>query len=470
MTKNQILFFFSIVCFLFLQYPLSAQEQTKSNSGPLRVSEKNPRYFTDNQGKAIYLTGSHTWNNLVDMTSSVYPEKFDFAGYLKWMKQYNHNFIRLWAWELLNWNTEGNSETKPRKHTVAPHPWLRTGPGAALDGELKFDLNRFDPEYFTRLKERVEMAANSGIYVSVMLFEGWGLQFSPGGFENHPFHPDNNINGINGDFNKDASAVEIHSLDNEMVTSIQKAYVMHLIDIVNKYDNVLYEISNENHPPSTAWQYYMINFIKDYEKKLPKQHPVGMTFQYRGGSNKVLFDSPADWISPNPEGGYNADPPAADGSKVILTDTDHLWGIGGNQLWIWKSFLRGLNPLFMDPYDCKILARSCDSVWFNVMRKGLGYTLKIANRVDLISMLPLPEIASSSYCLANRGSEYLVYLPDTGQVSVNLKDASGSYLVEWFDTNNGEYKKSGRIKGGTIVEFKSPYGPSGSIVYLKRRR
>jgi hypothetical protein len=34
--------------------------------GPLRIHPSNPRYFTDGSGKAIYLTGSHTWNNLQD--------------------------------------------------------------------------------------------------------------------------------------------------------------------------------------------------------------------------------------------------------------------------------------------------------------------------------------------------------------------------------------------------------------------
>ena len=36
-------------------------------SGPLRVDSCNPRYFTDGSGKAIYMTGAHTWANLVDM-------------------------------------------------------------------------------------------------------------------------------------------------------------------------------------------------------------------------------------------------------------------------------------------------------------------------------------------------------------------------------------------------------------------
>ena len=38
-----------------------------------------------------------------------------------------------------------------------------------------------------------------------------------------------------------------------------------------------------------------------------------------------------------------------------MTQADHLWGIGGNRAWVWKSFTRGLNPIFMDPYDGLVL-------------------------------------------------------------------------------------------------------------------
>ena len=43
----------------------------------------------------------------------------------------------------------------------------------------------------------IEAARRRGIYVSVMLFEGWGLQFAPNAWEYHPFNPQNNVNGIN---------------------------------------------------------------------------------------------------------------------------------------------------------------------------------------------------------------------------------------------------------------------------------
>jgi hypothetical protein len=397
------------------------------------------------------------------------PPPFDFEAYLNWMDEYNHNFFRLWTWELVAWDTYANERDSSKRmiHHVAPLPYLRTGPGKALDGKPKFDLTRFNPDYFERLRSRTQAAGEHGIYAAVMLFEGWGLQRLEDSWINHPFHPENNINGIDGDLNGDDMGLEVHTLGDKGITAIQENYVRKVIETVNDLDNILYEISNENHPASTEWQYHMIDFIHDYERGLPSQHPVGMTFQFKGGSNQDLFNSPADWISPNPEGGYRDDPPAAAGQKVIITDTDHLWGIGGNQQWVWKSFLRGMNPIFMDPYDGSVLRRSYDPEWVEPLRRSMGYALAYAARINLLHMLPERDLASSGYCLAEKGREYLVYLPEGNEVTVDLSDASGKLSVEWFDPNTGETTDSGTIAGGSQQILTSPYGANDAILYLK---
>jgi len=435
--------------------------------GPLGVHPKNSRYFQNRAtGDVVYLTGSHTWSNLVDIGPDDPPGKFDFDACLDWMGKLNHNFIRLWTWELATWNTKANRENKV--HTCRPQPWARTGPGKGLDGKPKFDLKKFNPEYFGRLRKRVAAARGRGIYVSVMLFEGWGLQFSQGAWEGHPFNAKNNINGIDGDANKDGKGVEIHTLGNKAVTAIQEAYVRKVIDTVNDLDNVLYEISNENHPASTQWQYHIIRYIKDYEKKKGKQHPVGMTFQYKGGKNEDLFKSPADWVSPNREGGYRDNPPVADGRKVVLNDTDHLWGIGGNQLWVWMSFTRGHNPIFMDPYDGVVLGSKFDPRW-DPIRRSLGYTRRYAERMNLADMAPRPGLASTKFCLANPGKEYLVYNPGAKDASVTVQLKTGRYKYEWFNPDNGEVATVGtvelRASGRT---FTAPF-KGDSVLYIVRR-
>ncbi len=461
MKSINLKFLYISLISLYIFGLVSCTEQTK---GPLRICRDNPRYFTDAEGKAIYLTGSHTWSNLTDISPSDPPEPFDFFSYLDWIQQYNHNFIRLWTWELVNWDTRGNRENK--LHTAAPHPFARTGPGTALDGKPKFNLKKFNQVYFDRLRSRLEAARDRDIYVSIMLFEGWGLQFSPNAWENHPFHPDNNINGIAGDMDGDGKGLEVHTLLNPGITALQEAYVRKVIDTVNDMDNVLFEISNENHPPSTEWQYHIIDFIHNYEKNKPGQHPVGMTFQYRGGSNTALFESPADWISPNPEGGYRDNPPAADGSKVIITDTDHLWGVGGNQAWVWKSFLRGLNPIFMDPYDGVVLRKPFDPQWEPV-RKSMGYALRIARQINLTDMVPDNDLASSTYCLANPGKEYLVYLPEGNDVIVDLTGITVSISEKWFNPNTEETKTIEPNTGGYKRKFISPFGSDDAVLHLK---
>jgi hypothetical protein len=433
----------------------------------LKVSNENPRYFADKTGKVVYLTGAHTWTNLVDAGKGYPPPKFDYESYLFWLKDHNHNFIRLWTWEMLTWHS--GRYNPDNVITLYPHPYARTGPGKATDSLPKFDLSKYDPEYFSRLRSRVESAGKLGIYVSIMLFEGWSMQFSTDGWSNHYFNPLNNINGIDGDTNKDGKGLDIYTLADTTITGLQERYVKHVIDVVNDLDNVLYEISNENHPPSTGWQYHMIRFIKDYEKQKPKQHPVGMTFQYRGGSNDTLYASPADWISPNNfvDGvAVNENPPAADGRKVILYDTDHLGGIWGTQSWVWKTLCRGMNPLFMDTYDETFIPDPPDKDWEPV-RKSLGFTKSYADRMDLRLSVPANDLSSTGYCIANPGKEYLIYQEKSDSAfTVNL--IKGKYRFEWFNPTDGTAALSGKFRAEKgLKEFKAPFS-GDAVLFIQK--
>ena len=62
-------------------------------------------------------------------------------------------FHPLWAWDSVTWDTRANGRLgKDFVHHVAPLPWARTGPGKALDGKTRFDLTKFDPDDFGRLR------------------------------------------------------------------------------------------------------------------------------------------------------------------------------------------------------------------------------------------------------------------------------------------------------------------------------
>jgi hypothetical protein len=446
----------------------SASTETKKADtpakGPLTVLKTNPRYFTDGSGKAIYLTGSHTWDAFQSWLEGApgpgglgAGKPVSFTAYLDVLQRHQHNFVRMWvadtAWSPIT------------KAAIEPQPYVRTGPGTGADGGPKFDLSQFNQAYFDTLRSQVIAARDRGIYVSVMLFDGWGISEYRSAPHNttwnyHPFNAANNINGINGDPNNDGIGVEYHTLQIAAIKALQETYVRKVVDTVNDLDNVLYEICNESGNYSTEWQYHLISFIKSYEATKAKKHPVGMTFQYSdlgSGTNANLSNSPADWISPGTGGTYWDNPPPADGSKVVIPDTDHLNSTSSDATWIWRAFMRGLNPIVMDWWN---------GTQWDPIRRAMGRTHMHATKINLSAMTPQTALSSTAYCLANIGSEYLVYQPAKGKFTVDLKKAADDFNVEWFDISIEKAIAGEAIKGGGVQEF-TPPGDGPMLLHLK---
>jgi hypothetical protein len=474
--------------------------------------------------QAIYLTGSHIWNNFHDgmgpgTECADTPEPFDYEAYLRFLKEHDHNFIRLWRWEQFKSQAAGGAFHL----CMSPQPWPRTGPGSATDGKPKFDLSRLDQSYFDRLRERVIAAGKQGIYVAVMLFDGWALHLSPSpdNVEGHPFFAANNINGIGI-----TSIVDYQVLPlDPRVQTLQEAYIRKVVDTVHDLPNVLYEVANESSgggavdrgmaealglgpgdPPewgdSTQWQYRIINFLKRYEQeKGYDTHPIGMTMHFPVADqtrvNDPLFDGPADWISPgydddifahgghpmapdSPPSRWYDNPPPADGRKVVITDTDHYAPGKGDALWAWKSFLRGHHPILMDfgiidgvvppdPSTASPGAPPYDA--FEPARYAMGDTLRYARRMNLLEMTPRGDLTSTGYALANQGQEYLALEPEGTTEGFSLELDPGTYSVEWYSVNSRETKKSGKItlESRAPSRFTAPFDHAGpAILYLKR--
>lgn len=454
---------FTAALILCASHASGQTQQRPAPAGPLRVCAANPRYFADPSGRPVYLTGSHTWQSLQDGILPGYTavtQPFDYASYLDVLQANHHNFIRLWRWELMDHE---------------PQPWVRTGSAKALDGKPKFDLRQFNPNYFERLRARVVAARDRGIYVSIMLFEDWIFMAKrkEHPVERHPFHKDNNINGINGDPNSDGWGIEIHTLEVPEVVAVQKAYVRKVVETVNDLDNVLYEICNEGKRHTRDWQYEMVRFVKSVEAEMPKQHPVGMTSV--GDMNEDCLNSPADWTSLSTarwdrrNDPWASAPPVAEGKKVVLLDTDHIgWKIfiqdaAFTRAWVWKSFTRGYNTLLMENLS--------DSAGWIAGRAAMGQTRRYAERMDLTKATPQPKLATTGYCLAKvdrKDPQYLVYLPEPGSVTVDLSGIQGKLAVEWFHPETGETTKGNAVRGGTPVRFQTPFAAEDSVLYLRQ--
>jgi hypothetical protein len=502
-------------------------ESNISALGPLVVSQANPRYFTvasseAAEERAVYLTGSHIWNNFHDGMGpgpdcGEAPEAVDFDAYLKFLKEHNHNFIRLWRWEQFKSQAAGGSFHL----CMTPQPWPRTSARTAKDGKPKFDLDSFDPAYFDRLRQRVSTAGREGIYIAVMLFEGWALHLSPApdNVEGHPFFAANNINDVSI---KSIVDYQVLPLD-PRVEELQKAYIHKVIDTLHDLPNVLWEVANESSGggtvdqnfaqmmgfsevpdwgDSTEWQYWVIDVVKQYEQeKGYDMHPIGMTMQFpvkdQTKVNDPLFNSKAEWISPgyddeiftegrhpmapdSPPSHWYDNPPASEARKIVITDTDHYAPGQGDALWAWKSFLRGHHPILMDfgiimgvnspdpsagspgvpPYD-----------FYEAARYAMGDTLSYAEKMDLLHMEPHEDLTSTGFALANPGQEYLMLQSKHEADPFTVKLNAGTYEAEWFSIN---LRKKTSAEAVTVqndgeVRFMAPFSEAGpAVLYLKR--
>ncbi|WP_181416816.1 LamG-like jellyroll fold domain-containing protein [Nitrospira lenta] len=449
--------------------------QTGPTSGPLRIHPTNPRYFADATGRPVYLTGSHIWHNLQDGNAAA----FNYSAYLDQLQANNHNFIRLWIAEspqadIALMPAPGFTGNTPWYQKATPLPYARTGPGTASDGLPKFNLAQFNQAYFDRLRARVIAARDRGIYVSIMLFnfrDVWNANPATPGrnvWRYHPYNMNNNANGINGDPNGNGNGEETHTLQLAAVTQLQDAYVRKVIDTVNDLNNVIFEISNDDQPGDPAWQAYVAALIRTYEAGKASQHAVGMTGT-PGAGNAALLNGPADWVS-FAAGSFNnsgdpfiSSPPATDGTKVSLLDTDHLgYALFQNNpsattMWVWKSFLRGHNPILMEDLQ--------GSAGWVAGRSAMGHTRAYAIRMDLSPVAPRSALSTTGFCLASPGREYLAYQPGSGSFSVDL--VSGTYTYEWFNPTTGTVAATGTAgaSGGPQV-FTPPFsGPA--VLYLK---
>ena len=474
--------------------------------GPLVVSPVNPRYFAvaNDDGEVVYLTGSHVNNNLHDglgfgRECAESPERFDFDAYLEFLREHGHNFIRLWRWEQFRGYLPGADV----HFCMTPQPWPRTGSDPASDGKPRFDLSTFDAAYFDRIRERVVAAGELGIYVSVMLFEGFSLHLTatPDNITGHPFHASNNVNGIGI-----TSIVDYQVLPlDPRIETLQSAYIQKVVDTVHDLPNVLYEVANESSGQeadavrmpdgtvietpigdSTAWQYRVIDTIRRYEREEGyTPHPVGMTFLYpvadQSRANDPLWASPADWVSPGFDDGpvpgdsrWRHDPPVSDGTKVVLSDTDHYAPMGSDALWAWKSFLRGHNPVLYDlgivsgvpPADPAAGAPSYDSL--EPARHALGDTRRMAARVDLAALEPRGDLTSTGFALARPGHEYLVLRPGGSDPSFTVRLETGTYAARWFDVEDHREQdaEAVRIDRTTTVTLRSPFDADSAVIHL----
>ena len=411
-----------------------------ASAGVIRVSEKNPHYY-EYKGKEILLITS------AEHYGAIISEKFDYIKYFDTLYEYGLNYTRIYPGAIIEpegfWLTE--DMLAPGKNIILP--WARSDVGGYIGGGNKFDLDAWNQDYFTRLKDFIFQAQKRGIIVEICFFNCQNKPY----WEYSPLHKDANVQQVG-----DCDHIAFQTLDNEPLVSAQMKYIEKIIIETNEYDNVIYEFVDEPTlmltPSHKAyhWIEKQIETAIKTEAKLPKKHllaqqlEIGVDFT----SDERVPVIVAQYLSLNSRqiGGIAAlDSCYAYNKPIELNETayvpswydrDHIaisrleaWefmiggGAGFNQL---NGYFQVSNPSGDNEINRKLLTGLKNLRGF---LEGFDYIRMKRNVKDVLKV----SIGANINCIAEQGKQYAIYMH-------HCLTALGRFRGTFYEPVFGEYE------------------------------
>ena len=197
---------------------------------PFSIHPENPKYFLFRGKPRVLIAATEHYGSIIN-------RRFDFARYLADAADKKQTVTRTFLLyrELQSTRNSYSPLKAESMDFVTPYP--RTGPGKAMDGELKYDLDKWNPEYFERLHHFLSLASDLGIVAELTVFSNtyadniWAL---------NPLRDKNNLQAVGK-----CDYADYNSLRDTALVERQIAYARKIVQETSGYDNIYYEICNE---------------------------------------------------------------------------------------------------------------------------------------------------------------------------------------------------------------------------------
>ena len=484
--------------FLFLALVCSGGAPLISQTlEPIRLHPKNPHYFLLRGKPTVLITSGEHYG-------SVLNSDFDYKKYLATLATDGMNFTRIFGGSYVE---VPQTSFGIKRNTLAPQPgkflapWMRSEAGGYAGGGNKFDLSKWNAEYFRRYKDFLAEAAKAGIVVEISLFSS---TYGDVQWTVSPFHFANNVNSTDvSDWKK------LTTLENGNVLKFQEEYVRKLVREANGFDNVIFEIQNEpwsdrpvvssvvnpylpkpgrdNYPNSVdladeasiAWQGKVAEWIASEEASLPNKHLIAQ--------NYCNFYFPVRTLLPQASivNFHYAYPQAVLDNygldKVIGYDETGFLG-REDKVYLrqaWNFLLSGGGTFDGLDYSFSVGHEDGGDTEANgpgggsaTLRRQLAILQKFLQRLSLTELRPDRDVVKhaagvSARVLSNPGREYAFYLDGNGPTELTLELPKGHYSAEWINVATGAVlgKESFAHSGGSHV-LTSPKFTDGAALRL----
>lgn len=441
-----------VLCFAFPQ-PAAADS---SDDARIKPWWKNARYW-QYKGQPVLLLGGSKDDNLFQIP--------DLREHLDAIKAAGGNYIR---------NTMSDRRDKGFEVSAfAQRP----------DG--KYDLERWNDEYWTRFANMLKWTAEREIIVQIEVWDRF--DYSREHWGPSPFNPKNNVNytyeqsGFAAEYPEHAGRnkqpfffTTPEQRNHALLLRYQQRFVDKMLEQALKYDHVLYCMDNET-SGEAAWGAYWAQYVKDKaadagkkvcvtemwdawdlkseEHRRTLDHPerydfadVSQNNQKRGQEHWDNFQWVRQHIAKHPRPLNTVKTYGADGGRYG-TNRD------GLERW-WRHVIGGAaSARFHRPDSGLGLSEPAA----NAIRAGR----KLESVVKLWDVEPANELlsdraANEAYAAARPGTAYVIYFTDGGSVGLDLKGADGAFEVRWIDVGTGEWGERGTVDGGGVVNIAAP--------------
>jgi hypothetical protein len=273
----------------------------------------------------------------------------------------------------------------------------------------------------------------------------------------------------------------------------QERFVDRLVQTVSGFSNVIFEIFNEgewyNQTNLRAHEVHFLKFIKDRRSALLTMVEAdavrGASFlgetncdiisSHQGTNNWTASSTVLGYFNPfgTAYGGSPAKPeffsepvPAWVGDPALI---DPMMRVMWGTVMAAGCFVVQNDASFaLDPHS--ILATPSNLSTLNTMYDREGYCATFFNNsgLNLGSLAPNGLLASSQVCLANAGTEYVVYAQTGSTFTLNLSAASGKMLnCRFYNPRTGIFNSTFQVPGGSSGQSISKPDTNDWVLHAK---
>ncbi len=419
---------------------------------PISLHPDNSHYFLYHEKPVVLITSGEHYGAVINLD-------FDFIPYLRELNSRGLNLTRTFTGAYVEpqgaFNIAENTLAPPSDRFICP--WRRSNAPGYSNGGNKFDLDRWNDAYFSRLKDFVSAAQKNNVIVELALFCPFYEEVQ---WKLSPMNAINNINKAG-----DISREEVYTLDKSgNLLSRQDDLVQKIVTTLKDFDNVIYEICNEPYFGGVQmdWQHHIASLISATEKSLGVRHLI---------SQNIANDS-AVITNPHPDVSvfnfHYATPPTAVRQNYHLNKVigDNETGFKGQKDSTyrkegWEIILAGgalynnLDYSFTSTHEngTFVYPEKQPGGGSPALRQQLAYLKKFVERFDFIPMAPdrafisggLPA-GARAHVLSEKGKQYAAYILRGSQLDLQVMLPAGTYAVEWMDPATGVVVKKENLR------------------------